>query len=117
ENRKRKTERGVTTFVPTCCSTADAMKNHNLDSAGVCPLPFRAKSRARIERVERQPAVVCRRATRSLDFALDDGFSSAMQKTMQAIAKSKAEPGLWLEEVPVPQVAPDDVLIRTKKAS
>jgi threonine 3-dehydrogenase len=40
-----------------------------------------------------------------------------MAETMQAIAKSKAEPGLWLEEVPVPQVAADDVLIRTKKAS
>ena len=40
-----------------------------------------------------------------------------MQRTMKAIAKSKAEPGLWLEEVPVPEVGPDDVLIRTKKAS
>jgi threonine 3-dehydrogenase len=40
-----------------------------------------------------------------------------MAKTMQAIAKSKAEPGLWLEEVPVPEVRPDDVLIRTRKAS
>src|SRR3954452_13029960 len=40
-----------------------------------------------------------------------------MAKTMQAIVKSKAEPGLWLEEIPVPQVGPDDVLIRTKRAS
>lgn len=31
---------------------------------------------------------------------------------MQAVAKAKAEPGLWLEEVPVP-----DVLIRVLKAS
>src|SRR3954451_21727451 len=40
-----------------------------------------------------------------------------MAKTMQAIVKSKAEPGLWLEEIPVPEVGPDDVLIRTKRAS
>jgi len=40
-----------------------------------------------------------------------------MQKTMQAIVKAKPEPGLWLEKVPVPEVGPDDVLIRTKKAS
>ena len=40
-----------------------------------------------------------------------------MQKTMLAIVKAKREPGLWLEEVPVPEIEPDDVLIRTKKAS
>src|SRR6476469_8165511 len=40
-----------------------------------------------------------------------------MQKTMQAIVKAKPEPCLWLEQVPVPEVGPDDVLIRTKKAS
>src|SRR5947208_15852683 len=40
-----------------------------------------------------------------------------MQKTMQAIVKAKPEPGLWLEQVPVPEVGPEDVLIRTKKAS
>ena len=38
-------------------------------------------------------------------------------KTMRALVKSKAAPGLWLENVPVPQIGPDDVLIRTKKAS
>src|SRR5512144_936812 len=36
---------------------------------------------------------------------------------MKAIVKAKAEPGLWLEEVPVPKVAGDDVLIRVLKAS
>ena len=40
-----------------------------------------------------------------------------MQKTMQAIVKAKPELGLWLEEVPVPEVGSDDVLIRTLKAS
>ncbi len=36
---------------------------------------------------------------------------------MRAIAKTKAEPGLWLTEIPVPEVGPDDVLIRTKMGS
>src|SRR5207237_560213 len=36
---------------------------------------------------------------------------------MQAVVKSKAEPGLWLEEVPVPEVGGDDVLIRVVKTS
>src|SRR6266581_1578265 len=40
-----------------------------------------------------------------------------MQNTMQAIVKSKAEPGLRLEEVPIPQVGDDDVLIRVVKTS
>jgi threonine 3-dehydrogenase len=36
---------------------------------------------------------------------------------MKAVVKSKAEPGLWLEEVPIPEVETDDVLIRTVKTS
>src|SRR5713226_5339517 len=36
---------------------------------------------------------------------------------MQAVVKAKAEPGLWLEQVPVPEVAGDDVLIRVLKTS
>src|SRR5438046_2470327 len=36
---------------------------------------------------------------------------------MKAVVKAKAEPGLWLEEVPVPQATGDDVLIRVLKAS
>src|ERR1700741_5206377 len=38
-------------------------------------------------------------------------------RTMKALVKSKAEPGLWLEEVPVPSIGINDVLIRVKKAS
>lgn len=34
---------------------------------------------------------------------------------MKAIVKSKAEPGLWIEEVPEPKVGINDVLIRVKK--
>src|SRR4029077_15210620 len=36
---------------------------------------------------------------------------------MKAVVKAKAEPGLWLEEVPVPTVVGDEVLIRVLKAS
>jgi threonine dehydrogenase-like Zn-dependent dehydrogenase len=36
---------------------------------------------------------------------------------MQAIAKAKAEPGLWLEQAPVPKIRGDDVLIRVLKSS
>src|SRR6202035_2027737 len=36
---------------------------------------------------------------------------------MKAVVKAKAEPGLWLEEVPVPDVKGDDVLIRVLKTS
>lgn len=34
---------------------------------------------------------------------------------MKAIVKSKAEPGLWLEDVPEPEIGINDVLIRMKK--
>jgi threonine 3-dehydrogenase len=40
-----------------------------------------------------------------------------VQKTMKAVVKAKAEPGLWLEEVPVPEVRDDDVLMRVLKTS
>ena len=32
-------------------------------------------------------------------------------KTMKALVKKKSEPGIWLDEVPVPQVGINDVLI------
>jgi threonine 3-dehydrogenase len=34
-----------------------------------------------------------------------------IQQTMKALVKKKREPGLWLEEVPVPGVGINDVLI------
>src|SRR6266513_1670858 len=40
-----------------------------------------------------------------------------VQRTMKAVVKAKPQPGLWLEEVPVPTVCGDDVLIRVLKAS
>ena len=36
---------------------------------------------------------------------------------MQALVKSHAEPGLWLEDVPIPEIGIDDVLIRVLKSS
>lgn len=36
---------------------------------------------------------------------------------MKALVKSKAEPGLWLEEVPAPEYGINDVLIRVKRMS
>ena len=40
-----------------------------------------------------------------------------MQKTMQALVKKERAPGLWLEEIPVPAVGINDVLIRIKKTA
>jgi threonine 3-dehydrogenase len=36
---------------------------------------------------------------------------------MKALVKSKREPGLWMEEVPVPSIGPNDVLIRVHKSA
>jgi threonine 3-dehydrogenase len=38
-------------------------------------------------------------------------------KQMKALVKSRPEPGLWLEEVPVPEIGINDVLIRVDRAS
>lgn len=37
--------------------------------------------------------------------------------SMQALVKSKPEPGLWMEEVPVPEPGINDVLVQISKAS
>src|SRR5439155_20726529 len=44
-------------------------------------------------------------------------YFSDVQTTMKAVVKARAEPGLWLEEVPVPTISGGDVLIRVLKAS
>ncbi|MBW2671351.1 MAG: alcohol dehydrogenase catalytic domain-containing protein, partial [Deltaproteobacteria bacterium] len=36
---------------------------------------------------------------------------------MKALVKSKPEPGIWLEKVPIPEVGIDDVLIRIHKTA
>lgn len=39
----------------------------------------------------------------------------AMSKTMKALVKREAKPGLWLEETPVPEIGINDVLIRVHR--
>jgi threonine 3-dehydrogenase len=36
---------------------------------------------------------------------------------MRALVKAKAEPGIWMQDVPIPAVGHNDVLIRVKKAA
>jgi len=38
-------------------------------------------------------------------------------ETMKALVKAKPEPGLWLQEVPVPEIGINDVLIKIQKTS
>ncbi|QRM56218.1 L-threonine 3-dehydrogenase [Sinorhizobium sp. BG8] len=40
-----------------------------------------------------------------------------MSNMMRALVKSKPEAGLWMEQVPVPEPGPNDVLIRVKKSA
>ena len=36
---------------------------------------------------------------------------------MKALVKAKAEPGIWMEEIPEPRVGPNDVLIKVGKTA
>lgn len=36
---------------------------------------------------------------------------------MKALVKAKKEPGLWLQEVPIPKIADNEVLIKVKKTA
>jgi threonine 3-dehydrogenase len=40
-----------------------------------------------------------------------------MSNMMKALVKARAEPGIWMERVPVPEPGPNDVLIRVKKSA
>ena len=40
-----------------------------------------------------------------------------MTNMMKALVKTKPEVGLWMERVPVPEVGPNDVLIRVRKSA
>ncbi len=40
-----------------------------------------------------------------------------MTQTMKALVKAKAEKGLWLQEVPVPDIAPNEVLIKIERTA
>ena len=40
-----------------------------------------------------------------------------MSNMMRALVKAKAEPGIWMERVPIPEIGPNDVLIKVKKSA
>ena len=40
-----------------------------------------------------------------------------MSNMMKALVKAKPEEGLWMERVPLPEIGPNDVLIKVKKAA
>ena len=38
-----------------------------------------------------------------------------MRNDMKALVKAEAREGLWMQDVPVPEIGPDDVLIKVHK--
>lgn len=40
-----------------------------------------------------------------------------MQSTMKALVKAKPEVGIWMEDVPIPQIEPNEVLIEVQRTS
>jgi len=40
-----------------------------------------------------------------------------MSNMMRALVKAKDEPGIWMEAVPIPEIGPNDVLIKVKKTA
>lgn len=40
-----------------------------------------------------------------------------MSQTMKALVKAKAEKGLWMQDVPVPKIAPNEVLIKIERTA
>jgi threonine 3-dehydrogenase len=40
-----------------------------------------------------------------------------MAERMKALVKAKAEPGIWMDEVPVPEPGPTEVLIKIRKTA
>jgi threonine 3-dehydrogenase len=40
-----------------------------------------------------------------------------MSNMMRALVKAKAEPGIWMEQVPLPEIGPNDVLIKVTKSA
>lgn len=40
-----------------------------------------------------------------------------MSNMMRALVKAKDEPGIWMQEVPVPEIGPNDVLIKVRKTA
>ncbi len=44
-------------------------------------------------------------------------MTKTMLKTMKALVKARAEKGLWLQDVPVPDIAPNEVLIKIERTA
>ena len=40
-----------------------------------------------------------------------------MSNMMRALVKARSEPGIWMERVPVPEIGPNDVLIKVRKSA
>jgi threonine 3-dehydrogenase len=40
-----------------------------------------------------------------------------MSNMMRALVKARTEPGIWMEEVPIPEIGPNDVLIKVRKSA
>ena len=40
-----------------------------------------------------------------------------MTKTMKALVKAKSEKGLWMQDIPVPEIAPNEVLIKIERTA
>lgn len=40
-----------------------------------------------------------------------------MSNMMRALVKARPEPGIWMERVPVPEIGPNDVLIKVRKSA
>ncbi|MGY6706767.1 MAG: L-threonine 3-dehydrogenase [Rhizobiaceae bacterium] len=40
-----------------------------------------------------------------------------MPSTMRALVKARAEPGIWMDEVPVPEIGPNEVLIKVRRSA
>jgi threonine 3-dehydrogenase len=40
-----------------------------------------------------------------------------MSNMMRALVKARSEPGIWMENVPIPEIGPNDVLIKVRKTA
>lgn len=40
-----------------------------------------------------------------------------MTSTMRALVKARAEPGIWMEEVPIPEIGPNEILIKVRRSA
>src|SRR5580692_7157817 len=74
------------------------------------------RSHGRPDSRRRLISLSCYRATRLQ--AVDECHCQSPQRepcSMKALVKEKPEPGLWLEEQPMPEIGPDDVLVKVHK--